>query len=93
MNLQTIINRVKKKSSHSKLVVSSLLLRKDKPGIDLEVTKLNEKLKALCEENVITFMCNDNIDDSCLGRGKLHPNEKGKAYLAMNLVNCISENM
>ena len=42
-----------------------------------------------CEENLITYIDNTNIDDTCLGKLKLHPNKKGKTYSAKNLINFI----
>ena len=56
-----------------------------------KVTKLNNELKSFCDENKITYLCNNNIDESCLGLKKLHPNKKGKAFLAKNFIKCISE--
>ena len=50
-NLQTIVNRVKKKASHSKLIISSLVQRRDKENMENKVTKLNNELKSFCDEN------------------------------------------
>ena len=90
-NLQTIVNRVKKKSSHSKLIISSLVQRRDKENMENKVTKLNNQLKGFCDENKTTYLCNNNIDESCLGLKKLYPNKKRKAFLAKNFIKCISE--
>ena len=90
-NLQTIVNRVKKKSSHSKLIISSLVQRRDKENMENKVTKLNNELKSFCDENKTTYLCNNNIDEFCLGLIKLHPNKKGKAFLAKNFIKGISE--
>ena len=51
---------------------------------------MNKDLKVFCEENLIEFLSHENIDGSCLGKGKLHPNKKGKAYLAKNFIKCIN---
>lgn len=89
-NIQTIINKVKKSSAHSKIVISSLLIRKDKNGIENQVNELNEKLKKICDENLIDYIDNSNIDESCLGLKKLHPNKKGKSFLANNFIRYLS---
>ena len=46
-NLQSIINKVKKQSSHTKLAISFILTRKDVNGYDRKVVELNSKLKML----------------------------------------------
>ena len=89
-NLQTTINRVKKKSSETKIIISSLLMRHDQKNIEEKVLQLNRDIKKLCEENLIDYICNKNIDNSCLGKGKLHPNKKGKAYLAKTFISYIN---
>ena len=90
-NLETTVNRVKRKSAHINIVMSSLLIRKDKLGIDKEVLTLNEKIKMFCNDNLVKYLSNDSINGSCLGRGKLHPNQKRKAMLVKNFINCIEK--
>ena len=51
---------------------------------------LNSDIKKLCEENLIDYICNKNIDNSCLGKGKLRPNKKGKAYLVKTFISYIN---
>ena len=92
-NLQTIINRVKKKSANTTLAISSIITRYDQPNIDKKVENLNNDIKVLCEENLISYICNNNVDISCLGKAKFHPNKKGKAYMAKNFINFISTNV
>ena len=71
-------------------MISSILLRQDKRKIEEKVKTLNKELKKLCEENLISYLPHDNIDATCLGKGRLHPNIKGKAYLAKKFITCIS---
>ena len=71
-------------------MISSLLVRQDKKKIEEKVKGINNELKLFCEENLVEYLSHENIDDSCLGKGKLHPNKKGKAYLAKNFINCIN---
>lgn len=85
-NYQSIINKIKRNSSHTKIAISSVIKRFDRRNIEKMVVELNEKLKTLCEENIIDFIDNDNIDESCLGQKKLHLGQKGNAYLASNFI-------
>ena len=86
LNLQSIVNTIKKKSANTKICISSLFVRKDKKGIEIKVSELNRQLKTFCEENLIHFLSNENIDESCLGRGKLLLNRKGSKLFALNLI-------
>ena len=51
-----------------------------------ENIEVNNSVKQLCDENLIDYIDNDNIDDSCLGVKQLHPNKKGNAMLAKNII-------
>ena len=74
-NFKSIIDKIKKKSPHTKIAISSLTLRKDRKNIENKVIKLNDEIKRLCAENLIDFISHDNIDESCLGfKNKLHLN-------------------
>ena len=74
------------------IAVSSVVTRHDINNIEKAVSKLNNDLKHFCEDNLIHYLCIDNIDDSCLGKAKLHPDKKGKAQLAINFANFIENN-
>ena len=89
-NCQTIVNKIKKKSLHAKIAISSLITRKDKPGYDEKVKLLNAELKKFCDENLIDFISHENIDETCLSFKKLHLNKKGNAFLAKNFLNYIN---
>ena len=88
-NLQTIINPIKKKSVSTKIVFSSVIQRHDQPNIEKKVSALNNELKQ-CDKNQVHYLCNRNVDETCLGKGKLHPNKKGKAFLAKNIINFVN---
>ena len=59
--------------------------------IEEKIIKLNDELVTFCEENLVIFLCNKNIDMSCLGQGKFHPDKKGKAYLAKKFISVIND--
>ena len=83
-NLQSIINKVKKQSSHTKLAISFILTRKDVNGYDKKVVELNSKLKVLCD--VIDFISHDNISEKFLGVKKLHLSKSGTSLFAGNFI-------
>ena len=89
-NIQNIVAHIKKKSSHTKIIISSLLIRHGKRKIEEKNKILNNELKKFCEENLVDFLGHENIDVTCLGNGKVHPNKKGKAYLAKNFIKFIN---
>ena len=91
--MQEIINRIKKKSPRSKIAVSSIIIKKDSQtrniNIKEKISKLNNSVKQLCDENLIDDIDNDNIDDSCLGVKQLHLNKEGNAMFAKNIITYI----
>ena len=88
-NLSTIINRIKRRSPNSTIAITSIVTRKDRPNFDKKVSELNTNIKEFCKENLIVYICNDSITESCLGAKKLHLNKKGCAYLANNFITYI----
>ena len=89
-NIQNIVAHIKKKSSHTKIIISSLLIRHGKRKIEEKIKILNNELKKFCEENLVDFLGHENIDVTCLGEGKVHQNKKGKAYLAKFFIKFIN---
>ena len=69
-----------------KHAISSIITRKDKKELENRVTNLNMELTRFCDDNLIDFNSNENIDESCLGIKKLHLNRKGNSYLAVNFI-------
>ena len=71
------------KQNPPKVVISSLIERYDKDFND-DIANVNEKLQRFCN---VSFIDNNNIDRSCLNKGKLHLNRRGSSYLANNFKN------
>ena len=86
-NYKQIVSTIKKKSASTKIVISSVITRKDKKNLDKQVSDLNCKLKQFFSDNLIDFMENNNIDESCLGTQKLHLYKKGNAYPTTKVIN------
>ena len=58
-----------------------------------EVKEINRKLENLCKGKVIKFINNNNnIDGSCLNRGKLHLNKGGTALLVKRFLQALKSN-
>ena len=76
-----IIKKVKQISPNTKVVFSSLIIRKDK-----KVVEVNSRLKNLCAQKNIDFIDNANIKEDHLGNKKLYLNKGGNTVLANNLL-------
>ena len=71
------------KQNPSKVVISSLVKRCDQEFND-DIVNINEKLQRFCNSKGLSFIDNNNIDRSCLNKGKLHLNRRGSSYLTNN---------
>ena len=77
------------KQNPPKVVISSLIKKYDKDfsddiaDVDADAD-VNEKLQRFCNSKGFSFIDNNNIDRSCLSKGKLHLNKRGSSYLANN---------
>ena len=71
------------KQNPPNVVISSLIKRYDKDFND-DIANVNEKLQRFCNGKGFSFIDNNNIDRSCLNKGKLHLNRRGSSYLANN---------
>ena len=43
----------------------------------------------VCNENLVDYICNKNIDATCLSKSQLHPNKNVKSIFANNLKNYV----
>ena len=55
-----------------------------------DIAEINEKLQRFCNSKGLSFIDNNNIDRSCLNKGKLHVNRRGFSYLANNFKKILS---
>ena len=63
------------------VVMSSLIKRYYQNFIE-DIKSINEKVQSLCTSKGLSLIDNNNIDESCLNRGKLHINKRGSSLLA-----------
>ena len=85
-SVKKIVKDVKKSSPNTKLVFSSILLRKDEENISKKVTDINSRLKTYCQQKHPDFIDNSNILEEHLGNRKLHLNQRGNSVLANNFM-------
>ena len=89
---RVIVEEVNKESPSTKIILSSLTIRKDvkkNAGIGKKIHRLNLTMKNLAKEPTIGWTDNSSIDESCLRFSMLHLNKKGNAVLAKNCLNVI----
>ena len=81
-NMKSAIEETRQESPGTEIVLSTVLIRKDKQALDkkLNVKELNTKIKDLAKELNVQVIDNSNIDVSCLSRKQLHLNRKGTQY-------------
>ena len=79
--MQRLIKELK--TDKNKIVVSTIVLRGD--AYNAKAEKLNNLLKAFCENNGIDTISHDNINvKKHLNKGKLHLNDKGISSFVRN---------
>lgn len=82
--------QIQQNSPKTKVTVSELTVRKDKPEILNKIKDTNTLLKSFCAQKKWAFLNNKNIDSSCLNRRGLHLNRKGSNILSRNIMNHLS---
>ena len=66
-SVKEMVKQVKNFSPNTKLVFSSVILRKDKKDISKKVGEINQRLKNYCKQRNIDFIDNSNIVEEHLG--------------------------
>ena len=89
-NIDKIISTIKKKSSETQIVISSVVTRKDQKNITNKVKELNEKLETISCQHNIGFIKHENIQERNLSPKKLHLNKGGSTLLTKNSVNFLN---
>ena len=85
-NLKQIHDYTKANSPKTKLVISTIITRKDNIELDKKVKVMNDRLIKFASKNDFYIIDNKNIDETCLNKKKLHLNRKGNSYLANNMI-------
>ena len=77
--IKKLLKEIEENDGSTDIVISGLIKRFDRNAID-DI----ERIKRWCVGKGLTFIDNNNINESCLNRGKLHLNRRGSSYLADN---------
>ena len=86
-NVKKISEMVNEETPETKLTFSGIMIRKDNKDIkEHTIREINSKLKNYCQQNNLGFIDNSNIDESYLGKQKLHLNKRGSSLLAKNIM-------
>ena len=78
-----IVKQVKKTYQNTKIVFSSITIRKDRKNIDKKVSQVNSYLKNYCNQKNIDFIDNGILKEEHLGQKKLHLNKKVTLFWQM----------
>ena len=70
-------------------VISSIIKPYDQ-DYNEEIQSMNDKLQRFCTSKGLSFIDNNNMDKSCLNKGKLHLNRRGSSFLANNFKNFVN---
>ena len=85
-NVKKMSKMVKADVRDTKLTFSSIIIRKDRKDIkDTTIRDINANLKNYCHQNDLGYIDNSNIDESHLGKLKLHLSKRGSSLLAKNI--------
>ena len=90
--MKKIVKQVKKVSQNTKIVFSSIIIRKDRKNIDKRVSQVNSYFKNHCNQMNIDFIDNGNLKEKHLGQKKLHLNKKGNSILANDFLKSLRYN-
>ena len=76
----------KEENNHENItqVVKSSIIKRYDQDYNEEIQSINDKLQRFCTSKGLSFIDNNNIDKSCLNKGKLHLNRRGSSFLANN---------
>ena len=72
-------------SENIQIGFSSIMHRSDK-DFSKEISELNVKLKKYCLGRGFIYIDNNNVNESCLNKSKLHLNKKGTNFLSKNIL-------
>ena len=86
-NLKMAMEEAKKESPNTDFALSTITIRKDKQVLDMKVdiNKANNEIKNLATQLNLKVIENTSIDVSCLGKKKLHLNQRGNSLLSRKL--------
>ena len=85
-NVKKIFKEISKDSPSTQLAFSSIIVRKDKNGLEKNIIETNVSLKNYCLQKGLGCIENNGIKEVHLGKKCLHLNKIGNSALAKNLL-------
>ena len=85
-NYKQIDDYIKINSPDTKMILSTIITRKDNANYDAKVDAMNERIKKFTNKNNIDLLDHSNIHEKLLNQKKLHLNKRGYSYLANNII-------
>ena len=90
-DIKKLTKIVKDEAPEIKLTFSSIMVRNDINGLNNKISDTNGKLRNYCDQNELGFIDNENINESFLGKFKLHMSKAGTSMLAKNILNHMNQ--
>ena len=81
-NLSEVLSIIRSESPDTAVSLSQVPVRNDIPNSGQKVADFNNKMKTFANHHNCGLLEMNKIDGSCLGKGKLHFNQKGNKMLA-----------
>ena len=91
-NIEHLVRKCRQANPFTKIVVSGLILKLDRPDLNNSITTINAVLKRNASNKDYTFMDNSNITYAHLKRDGLHLNDSGTSQLASNINKLVLSN-
>ena len=88
-NLKKVHRKCLELSPGTKLVFSSLIIRKDKAKLGKHGNGVNARMTNFCKQIYIGLICNCNLEEHHLGTKKLHLNSKDNSVYTKNILHFI----
>ena len=90
--IEHLVRKCRQANPSTKIVVSGLISRLDRPDLNNSITTINAVLKRNASNKDYTFMDNSNITYAHLKRDGLHLNDSGTSQLASNINKLVLSN-
>ena len=90
--IEHLVRKCRQANPSTKIVVSGLISRLDRPDLNNSITTINAVLKRNASNKDYTVMDNSNITYAHLKRDGLHLNDSGTSQLASNINKLVLSN-
>ena len=92
-NIFSITNIIKESLLNTKVFISSIIKRGDKPFLNNRINQVNDILNKESESRGYCLINNDNIEEDDLNGSMLHLSKRGTSKLALNIIQNIKPDL